>query len=210
MGHLTNPTRKKLWITVVLAFSVAVFAGRWGKGLFTESEYVHFSINFPTQPGFEALPRSSLQSPWARIPDDQWNGYPSGGLIVWGQEGSITVDIGRQGWIKDLLQPWNILLSTHWLRNIGTNSRRIRIDFDPCGMPTTWLTFERNFDNSTNETTRLIEPGATFNMDWSITVPETRRNQRIICDTEIRIYDADSDDLLTVFPISIRNSQERQ
>jgi hypothetical protein len=43
-------------------------------------------------------------------------------------------------------------------------------------------------------------------MDWFITIPRTQRSQARICDGILRVYDADTDNLLTELPIHIVNS----
>jgi hypothetical protein len=133
------------WVLFSVAMATTVLVGRWGKALLVTSEYVHFSVNFPARRGAPApdsgpmgterrgglaesaegrppqLSRSDLGGPWARLAEHEWTGYPAGGLLVWGREGSITIDIGRRGVLKAWLQPRRLLLSTHWLRNVGTS-----------------------------------------------------------------------------------------
>ena len=144
----------KRLLAFLLATILTVLFGRWALGLFTVSEYVHFSINFPTRGGFEQLPLDDLPSPWSRVPEKEWNGYPAGGLLVWGREGEVVVDLGRRGWIKKLLQPGALLLSTHWLRNVGTVGRRVHLDLSMCGFDVTWVTFEADWDPDSCSSTR--------------------------------------------------------
>jgi hypothetical protein len=191
---------------VVLAALATIAAGRWGLALFTTSECVHFSVNFPTAPGAEVMPVAALGGPWAMLPPEAWHGYPAGGLLVWGREGRIDVDLGRQGVLKDALQPWRVRLSTHWLRNVGLRPLRIRLELDACGMPVRWVTFERAWDPDRRVVTRPIEPRSTFNMDWILDVPRARRSQAVICDGELRVIEAGSDTVLTRLEILFRGA----
>ncbi len=190
-----------------LALVITVLMGRWGKALFTTSEFVHFSVNFPTAPGVPQADRTRVGGPWTRLPEGEWRGFPTGGLLVWGREGRITVDLGGQGILKRLAQPDVLTVSSHWLRNIGVRPYRICLGFDACGMPVTWDTFERDWDNDSRCATRQLSPGETFNMDWILRIPEPRRRRRIICESHIDVIDADSGGLLTRFPVSIIDSK---
>ncbi len=194
----------------LLIFSIAclltVLAGRWAQGLFIVSEFVHFSINFPTAPGHDTRTREQIGGPWAMLDDDEWEGVPAGGLIVWGREGEIVVDLGQQGVIKRTVQSHDVTLSTHWLRNVGTKPYAIGLAVDMCGLPVEWETFEVSWDEHKKVSTRVIDPGAFFNMDWHVTVPADQRDAKTICNGGVKVTDADTGELLTFFPISLINS----
>jgi hypothetical protein len=186
---------------------LTIIAGRWAMGLFTQSEFVHFSVNFPTEPGTEQASRHDVGGPWSMLSDDEWSGYPRGGLIAWGREGSINIDLGGQGILKRLIQPDDVTLSTHWLRNVGIRPYRIKLDIDMCAMPVEWETFETHWDQETRSSTREVRPGKLFNMDWRLTVPRDRRERSVVCDGGVRVMDADTEKLLTFLPIKIINSR---
>ena len=97
-------------------------------------------------------------------------------------------------------------ISSHWLRNVGTQPYRIRLEMDMCDLEMEWLTFERAWDQAAQSSTRHIEPGDTFNMDWFFTIPDGQRSQAVICDGELRVLDAETGDLLTDLPVRIVNS----
>ncbi|HUT53428.1 MAG TPA: hypothetical protein VM658_08560 [bacterium] len=197
------------WSIIIFAASgfFAIMAGRWALGLATTSEYVHFSVNFPA-PSRDVLGRVELGGPWTSIPDPEWTGYPAGGLLPWGREGAITVDLGQQGFLKKLVQPGDVTISTHWLRNVGRRPIRVRLELDACGLPVEWETFESSFDYKTHEFTRAIVPGRTATMDWHLQVQPPRRDQRMICDGGLKVMDADVGELLTFLPIRLINSAE--
>lgn len=152
------------------------------------------------------MPLNQLGGPWTRLAKGEWRGYPEGGILVWGREGSLEVDIGRRGWIKSLLQPSVLLISSHWVRNIGTRPYRLRMELDSCGLEATWLTFERDWDASSHTTTRKIAPGESFNMDWSLETPAGIEKTVLPCRGSLKLFDAENGRLLTWFPITIKDS----
>jgi hypothetical protein len=188
-----------------LAF--AVLFGRWSQYLFTNSELIHFSVNFPGSARAETMSCCDLGGPWTRGRDPEWNDYAAGGLLPWGEEGAIRIDVGKQGILKRLLQPNFISISSHWLRNVGTRPYRIGLDMDMCDLDLEWETFEAAWDPVQRVSTRAIEPGDTFNMDWFITIPPESRDQSIICDGLLTVLDADTGDPLSEIPIQIINSR---
>ena len=196
-----------LWSLALLGFGFAIGFGLWSQSLFTKSELMHFSVNFPSEGRAETMSCCNVGGPWAREHGDDWNDYPAGGLLAYGDEGALVVDVGQQGLIKRTLQPGLISISSHWLRNVGTQPYRIRLEMDMCELDMEWLTFEANWDQETQASTRLIEPGDTFSMDWFFHIPAEQRNQEIVCAGELRIIDADTGNLLTDLPVKIVNSQ---
>lgn len=203
---------KKLlpWLLGILGLLFAVGIGLWSKNLFTQSESVHFSVNFPTVTGEVAAQTMNccdLGGPWARIPEKDWKGYPAGGVLVWGTEGAILLDVGQEGMLKRLIQPNFINLSTHWLRNVGVQPYQIRLEMDLCGIEPEWETFESAWDPATHSTTREIHPGEVFNMDWYFHIPDEQFNQPVICEGQLEVFDAHQGDSLTQLPIVIINSR---
>lgn len=191
------------------AFIITVSAGRWGKDLFSTSEFVHFSINFPTVAGEPLLDRASIGGMWTRVPDDEWTGIPTGGLLAFGRQGRVVVDIGKRNFLKEIFQPNVLALSSHWIRNVGTTSRRICIHADFCEFKTSLVTFEKNWDPLTNCATRAIEPKELFNMDWIVRFPESDKRP-IYCEGKITIVDQQTNKPLTVFPITIKDSSREK
>ena len=96
------------WLLALSGFLFATGFGLWSQTLFTQSESVHFSVNFPSEEGesgAKTMACCDLGGPWARIPVQDWTGYPAGGVLVWGTEGCIVLDVGREGMLKRALQP---------------------------------------------------------------------------------------------------------
>jgi hypothetical protein len=69
----------------IAGFLFAGFIGLWSKSLFTISESMHISVNFPASeniPAGEKMSCCDLGSPWERAFGSEWNEYPSGGVLV--------------------------------------------------------------------------------------------------------------------------------
>ena len=98
-------------------------------------------------------------------------------------------------------------ISSHWMRNVGTQPYKIHLDMDLCGMVTEWETPELDWDQATQSSTRAIEPGDGFNMDWFFRIPPDKRDQAVVCDGVLTVSDAQSEALLTELPIQIVNSK---
>jgi hypothetical protein len=197
----------RVWSLGIVGLLFAVGFGRWAQSLFTVSELVHFSVNFPSEGRAETMSCCDLGGSWTRTHDPQWNDYPAGGLLAYGEEGALVVDVGRAGWLKRLLQPDFVSISTHWLRNVGTQPYRIGMDMELCGMELEWETFERDWDPMTKTSTRVIEPGDMFNMDWYFHIPAELRDRAVVCEGMLKVVDADSGALLTDLPVKIVNSR---
>ena len=195
------------WALALLGLAFAVGFGVWARSLLVKSELVHFSVNFPSDGRAETMSCCDLGGPWSRDRDPEWNDYAAGGVLAYGEEGAVVIDVGQQGLLKRFLQPNYISISTHWLRNVGTQPYQIRLAMDMCDWDLEWVTFERYLDQVAKISTRFIEPGDGYNMDWFFTIPAKERNQTTICEGQLDVYDAETDDLLTELPIKIVNSK---
>jgi len=202
--------RVGLWSLGVLGLIFAILFGRWSQSLFTVSELMHFSVNFPSEGRAEVMSCCDVGGPWARSRDPSWCDYSPGGLLAYGEEGALVVDVGRQGIIKRLVQPDFESISSHWLRNVGTRPYRIRMEMDLSDLDLEWETFEAAWDPVSKTSTRAIEPGDTFNMDWFFHIPCDMRNRSVISSGTLSIYDAETDLLLSELPIEIVNSRATQ
>ena len=194
------------WALALLGLAFAVGFGLWAQSLFVKAELMHFSVNFPSDGRAETMSCCDLGGPWSRDRDPDWNDYAAGGVLAYGEEGAIVIDVGQQGLLKRTLQPNYLSISTHWLRNVGTRPYQIRLAMDMCGWDLQWVTFERDWDPEARVSTRFIDPGDSYNMDWFFTIPKEERAQATICEGQLDVYDAATDDLLTELPIMIVNS----
>jgi hypothetical protein len=199
--------RTTRWALALLGLAFAVAFGLWAQTLFVRSELVHFSVNFPSDGRAETMSCCDLAGPWSRDRDPEWNDYAAGGVLAYGEEGAIVIDVGHQGLLKRALQPNYLSISTHWLRNVGTQPYQIKLAMDMCDWDLQWVTFERDWDPEALVSTRFIDPGDTYNMDWFFTIPEEQRAHQTICEGRLDVYDAETDALLTELPIKILNSK---
>ena len=172
------------WLLFTGGLAIAASIGLWSKSLFTISESIHFSVNFPAGENIrsgETMNCCDLGSPWERAFGSEWNNYPAGGVLVWGTEGQVLVDVGQEGWLKKFTQPHFLNLSSHWVRNVGVKPYKVHMQMDLCNFEMEWETPEADWNQKTHTTTRYIEPGKTFNMDWYIHIPPENFDQHIIC-----------------------------
>lgn len=203
---------KKLtgWGLALAGFLFATGFGIWAQTLFTQAESIHFSVNFPSETGesgAKTMACCDLGGPWAQIPEEEWEGYPAGGILVWGEDGCIVLDVGRTGALKRAVQPGFINLSTHWLRNVGLEPYQIRLDMNLCGFEMEWETHEVSWDPLMKTSTRMIEPGEVFNMDWYFHIPPEDFDQPIVCQGALEVFDAKNGASLSKLPINIVNSR---
>jgi hypothetical protein len=199
--------RTTRWALALLGLAFALGFGLWAQSLFVKSELMHFSVNFPSDGRAETMSCCDLGGPWARDRDPDWDDYAAGGVLAYGEEGAIVIDVGQQGLLKRALQPNYLSISTHWLRNVGTQPYQIKLAMEMCDWDLQWVTFERDWDVEAKVSTRFIDPGDSYNMDWFFTIPAEQRARATICEGQLDVYDAETDDLLTALPIKIVNSK---
>jgi hypothetical protein len=167
----------------LLVFAVGL-AGALGLGAYrntmADAESVHYSLNFPAR------------------------GYAAGGEGAMGKSGHVIVNVGNTGIIKRLLQPNEVNLSSHWVKNVGDTPRRIRLEAEGVQYPLKWASMERSWDDRTLTLGRRLKPGESVTVDWELTLPRPLPNG-IIVDSRIVVYDADTGERLTAMPIRIVN-----
>jgi len=169
--------------TYLLAF-VAAMALTFGLGAYRntmgDAESVHYSLNFPAR------------------------GYAAGGEGAMGKSGHVIVNLGNTGAIKRFLQPNEVNLSSHWVKNVGDKPRRIRLAAEGVQYPLKWSSIDRSFDERTLTVGRLLPPGEAVTVDWELTLPRPLP-EGLIVDSRIVVYDADTGERLTAMPIRIVN-----
>ena len=92
---------------------------------------------------------------------------------------------------------------------MGLQPYYIRLEMDLCGIDLDWETFESAWDPTTQSTTRAINPGEVYNMDWYFHIPPEMLNQAVVCEGQLKVFDAQAGDSLTELPIVILNSRSQ-
>jgi hypothetical protein len=145
-----------------------------------DAESVHYSLNFPA------------------------SGTAAGGEGAMGKSGRVVVDLANTGLIKRMLQPNEVNLSSHWVKNVGDITRRIRLEAEGVAYPLRWDSMERTWDSRTRTLGRPLKPGEYVTVDWTLTLPRPLPTGTIV-DSHIVVFDADTGERLTEMPIHVVN-----
>ncbi len=78
---------------------------------------------------------------------------------------------------------------------------------DLCGFDLEWVTPETGWDQAAHATTRTIQPGKTFNMDWYFHIPPEAMSKNVICRGQLEVLDAETGSSLSILPIVILNTR---
>jgi hypothetical protein len=175
MGRTTAKNLLLFVCAMAVAFGLGAYRNTMG-----DAESVHYSLNFPAR------------------------GFAAGGEGAMGKSGHVIVNLGNTGLIKRLLQPNEVNLSSHWVKNIGSASRRIRLEAEGVQYPLKWSSIDKSFDEATRTIERPLQPGEAVTVDWELTLPRPLP-EGLIVDSRIVVYDADTGDRLTAMPIRIVN-----
>jgi hypothetical protein len=169
-------TQAILWfiITVAIVFGVGFYRDAIGDG-----ESVHFSVNYPAK------------------------GPAAGGVGAMGEEGYIVVNVAHTGLLKKVVQPNVVNLSTHWLKNVGDEPRKIRLELEGVPYPVRWESTERTWNEEDHSIGRELPPQSNATVDWFITLPKPLPPGDTIVDGAIVVYDAETDEKLTTFPVFV-------
>jgi hypothetical protein len=162
-------------VAMAAAFSLGALRNTMG-----DAESVHYSLNFPAR------------------------GFAAGGEGAMGKSGHVIVNLGNTGFIKQLLQPNEVNLSSHWVKNVGDKVRRIRLEAEGVQYPLKWASIDKSFDERTHTIQRPLQPGESVTVDWDLTLPRPLP-EGLIVDSRIVVYDADTGERLTAMPIRIVN-----
>ncbi len=168
-------------VLFVIALWVALMLGQYRKAL-SASESVHFAVNFPAMTTARA-----------------------GGLGAMGKDGPVVIDLARTGFIKNLIQPHRINISSHWISNKGDRPRRIRLELVGIDYPTEWQTTDKTFNPRTHEFGRLIAPKQSVSVDWDIEIPAAAAKRKAIASGGVAVIDAQTGERISLLPIRIVN-----
>ncbi len=170
------------WGTKALLFVAAmalVFAAGFYRQATQDGEGVGFALNFPA------------------------TAKAAGGMGARGTEGYVLVNTAHTGLIKRMLQPDVVSLSSHFVKNVGTTPRRIRIAAEGFQYPVTLESHEKAWNERTHTIDRVIPPGASAGMAAYVDLPKPLPSKPLIDDGALVVYDADSGAKLTSLPVRI-------
>lgn len=172
--------RKYLWFALAMALAFAL--GAWRMTM-ADAESVHFAVNYPA------------------------TGKDMGGPGAMGATGSVVVNVGNTGFIKSVVQPDVVNLSSHWVKNVGDTPRRIRVAAEGFKYPIRWDSLDRDWDDETHSVSRALDPDEAITVDWFVTLPRPLpADTYTLAQGTFAVYDADTGELLTALPITIVNS----
>ena len=174
--------RRARYLLLFLAAMAAAFSLGAYRNTMGDAESVHYSLNFPAR------------------------GFAAGGEGAMGKSGHVIVNLANTGFIKQFLQPNEVNLSSHWVKNVGDKSRRIRLEAEGVQYPLKWDSIDKYWDERTRTIQRPLAPGESVTVDWELTLPRPLPDTDLIVDARIVVYDADTGDRLTAMPIRIVNS----
>jgi hypothetical protein len=160
---------------MAVAFALGAF-----RNTMADAESVHYALNFPAV------------------------GSAAGGIGAMGATGGVVVDLANTGFIKRVLQPHEVNLSSHWVKNVGDRPRRIRLEAAGVKYPLRWDSMERTWDERTRTIGRVLVPGESVTVDWYLTLPRPLPTG-VLVDTRVAVIDADTGERLTELPIHIVN-----
>jgi hypothetical protein len=172
--------RRGRYLLLFCAAMAAAFALGAFRNTMADAESVHYSLNFPA------------------------SGTAAGGEGAMGKSGRVVVDLANTGFIKQALQPNEVNLSSHWVKNVGDRPRRIRLEAEGVTYPLRWESMERSWDERTRTLGRVLAPGESVTVDWQLTLPRPVPTG-VLVDSHIVVFDADTGERLTELPIHIVN-----
>ena len=189
-----NVKGKRTVYSIVAAVTIAGLiygSGVYAKNTLNPTELSHFFVPFPA--GMVTRPMTVKK-------------IDGGGIFV----RPITIDVSKRGILKRLLNPGVEGLSTHWLDNIDIKSHRIGMKFTNTENITVkwdvnaaipWNDETHQFEEATGSGERIRDLG----VDWLFFFPAEVRARDVWYQGSLIIYDADTNENLTVIPIKFQN-----
>ncbi len=123
----------------------------------------------------------------------------------------IEIHVNQQGFLKRILDPWVVALSTHWIINTGDKPYIVGLQLVNCTFPVEWeVNAGIPWDPETKSFTQPLGPGESvpyLGIDWFFHVPKEIRPQRIWYDGGLAVIDSETGDTLSFIPITIYGSE---
>jgi hypothetical protein len=165
-----------LWfvVTVAMVFAVGFYRDAIGDG-----EAASFGLNYPA------------------------TGKDVGGIGARGTEGYALVNLAHMGLLKKMTQPNVVEFSSHFVKNVGDEARRIRLEAEGFAYPVRWESNEATWDEEKREIGRPLQPGSMVTVHLFVTLPKPLPPGDTILDGKIVVYDADTDERLSALPVFV-------
>ena len=123
----------------------------------------------------------------------------------------LEIYVNDQGFLKRILNPWMIALSTHWIINTGDKPYIVGLRLVNCTIPVEWeVNAGIPWDHETKTFTQPLEPGEGvpyLGIDWIFHIPKEIRPQRIWYDGGLAVIDSETGETLSFIPITIYGSE---
>jgi len=122
----------------------------------------------------------------------------------------ITIDVSKRGILKRIFNPRVEGLSTHWLDNIDSKAHRIGMKFTNTeNITVEWdVNAAIPWNDETHQFEQTVGPGERIRdlgVDWLFFFPDEVRAQDIWYQGTLVIYDADTNEPLTIIPVKFQN-----
>lgn len=170
--------------TFLLTLGAAVYASDFGK-----AEMVHFRV---------AVPAGTVTSPTV---------IRGAGAPI--EMAPIVIDLQQRGNLKKVLNAGIEGISTHTITNVGKKPVKIRMELVNATIPVRWeVSANLPYDPDTRTFTEPLLPGESIRnlgIDWFFQIPEDRLYDEIVYEGALRLTDADTGELLTYLPITVKN-----
>jgi hypothetical protein len=186
---------RKTAYSAVAAMAVAALtlgSSVYARRVLNTTELVHFFIPFPA--GKVVRPR---------VVD-----RPDGRKIF---IQPLIIDVNERGLLKRIFNPGREGVSTHWLVNIDTKPHRIGMTLTNVDVPLHWeVGAGIPWDPVSRTFQQAVAPGESvpdLGVDWIFEFPRERREKNVWYEGELIIFDADSGEKLTVFPLKFQSGR---
>jgi hypothetical protein len=172
-------------VVVALTLGSSVYARR----VLNTTELVHFFVPFPA--GRVVRPRVVAR--------------PDGRKIF---VRPLIINVNERGLLKRIFNPGLEGVSTHWLVNVDTKPHRIGMTLTNVDVPLRWeVGAGIPWDPVSRTFKEAVAPGESvpdLGVDWIFEFPRERRSKNVWYEGELIIFDADTGENLTVFPLKFQ------
>ncbi len=124
-----------------------------------------------------------------------------------GDKEVLIVDLGKQGPVKRLFQPWVQRISVS-VKNELREARRLAVAVEGCdGLRWRSHVYDVNWDAAASAFRTPVPAGKSFTVSLVTSIPESLRERPVVCRGRIEARDADDGRVLVSAPLEILNSR---